>query len=564
MKNFINGHLHVRLPDGTYAEMGALDAPQIDDVHALPNAPWSGEKTKQEIDALAEAIATDDPILVYWTNYFNARRTGKVYQTWVPKFAKNQTSACLKKLDNEGLSCTPSTDTTQGTDDYLNGNHPMFEWINVNYKRNADGTPYPTAAEGSPAYKTYGAVDVGAMQMSFYWNYDTTSNEDYDILTISDMPNEAYGLKPWPECVQADGTVLPWCIGSKYFSGKASDGLLRSQPDLPLEVWTVSHNSMITEYQKKGAGYWGAGAMRNTFQQVFTLIKYATKNSQSVFTGCTSYDVNANSVEEHSEPSNYVIMTTANANKFVVGSTVMIGYNTQGRGAPGANHLCDRVRISAITAVDGTNSKVEFDIPESKYFATTQREISGTSYPVNVVTMQWYSGTTDKVLGKNDGSYLNNTNSKMPYRIQGREYGIGAYIIAADTVMDIIGTADGAEAEYTRRVYVAPRGVAHKTAIADIKANYIMLGDIPSNNGASYYIGDLAFDVTTGCWYPRSTGSSASTGWADQFYTNTNTSGQREYLQCGSLNYGTLAGAAFLYGSNNALSSTYWNIAAAD
>ena len=221
-------------------------------------------------------------------NYFNLRRTGKVYQTKIWKFATNPTSTGEKLLDNAGLEFVPSTDTTEGKDDYLNGNHPMFEWVHCNYKRNDDGTAYPVATEYDSNYATTVAVDVGAMQMSFYWNWDA-SNAEYDLVTISDMPNTKYGLKPWTECKRANGTVLPYCIGSAYVSGVASDGLLRSQPGLKPER-NQSHNNMITNYQKKGKGHWGAGAERNTFQILFNIIKGATKNSQSLFQGCTSYN----------------------------------------------------------------------------------------------------------------------------------------------------------------------------------------------------------------------------------------------------------------------------------
>ena len=56
-------------------------------------------------------------------NYYNIQRTGKIYQTKIWKFATNPTSTGEKLLDNAGLEFVPSTDTTEGKDDYLNGNH---------------------------------------------------------------------------------------------------------------------------------------------------------------------------------------------------------------------------------------------------------------------------------------------------------------------------------------------------------------------------------------------------------------------------------------------------------
>ena len=181
----------------------------------------------------------------YIENCYALRRTGKIYQTKLWKFAANPTSTGEKLLDNSGLVFEPSTDTEEGQDDYLNGQNPLFEWCHVNYIRDDDGAARPIAIEGTDKYKTTGAVDVGAMQMSFWWSWDT-SNAEYDLITISDLPHPELGLKPWVECEKADGTVLPWCIGSAYVSGEASDGLLRSQPNLK-PARNQSHNNMIKE-----------------------------------------------------------------------------------------------------------------------------------------------------------------------------------------------------------------------------------------------------------------------------------------------------------------------------
>ena len=102
-------------------------------------------------------------------NYYALRRTGKVYQTKLWKFAANPTSAGEKLLDNAGLVFEPSTDTEEGQDDYLNGQHSLFEWVHCNYIRDDDGTARPIVIEGNSNYATTGAVYVGAMQMSFWY-----------------------------------------------------------------------------------------------------------------------------------------------------------------------------------------------------------------------------------------------------------------------------------------------------------------------------------------------------------------------------------------------------------
>lgn len=486
-------------------------------------------------------------------NYYNLQRTGKVYQTKIWKFATNPTSTGEKLLDNAGLEFVPSTDTTEGKDDYLNGNHPMFEWVHCNYKRNDDGTAYPVATEYDSNYATTGAVDVGAMQMSFYWNWDA-SNPEYDLVTISDMPNEKYGLKPWTESKRADGTVLPYCIGSAYVSGVASDGLLRSQPGLKPER-NQSHSNMITNYQKKGKGYWGAGAERNTFQILFNIIKGATKNSQSLFQGCTNYNFQYPASIQSADAHTYFPVTNAQAQNILVGSYVSVGYGqlndtkngvNNDRGVTNIHKYADDVKVLRIETLDENNKAVYLDIKTG--FNTTPIKLSDTvNAPITISSMHWWSGTTDTVIGRHDGSPVSNTDGKHAYRVQGREYAVGAYFVASDTVMDF-------QSDYSKKVYIAPKGLAHSSSDATIRSKYTCIGTIPANpdgKGSDYWIGDISVDVNTGGWFPSAKGSSNSQGWADMLYAGgTSTSGTREYLMGGDLWNGSYAGTAYLRARN--------------
>ena len=495
------------------------------------------------------------------------RRTGKVYQTKLWKFAANPTSAGEKLLDNAGLVFEPSTDTEEGQDDYLDGTNPLFEWVNVNYVRDDDGTARPIAIEGSSGYKTEGAVDVGVMQMSFWWKWDT-SNAEYDLITISDTPHPELGLVPWVESVKADGTVLPWCIGSKYISGIASDGLLRSQPGLKPER-NQSHNNMITNYQKKGTGYWGAGACRNTFQIIFTLIKGATKSSQTLFTGVTSHNFQYQAAIESADNHTYFPVTNAQAENILVDTHVSVGYGGNNNGT--ANNDCEQTTIHAYAddvkvlrkeaLSDGANTAIYLDIPEESAFNTQPHVYTETfSAPIMISSMHAWSGATDTVKGRHDGSPVSNTDGKHPYRVQGREYAVGGYIIASDTAALL--NADG-----TRTIYAAEKGVDHSSSESTIKSTYKISGTIPVNsleNVADFWIGDDGFDLDTGTWYPFKQGASNSQGVGDMYYAGGETNNAfREYLQGGYLWNGSDAGASCLY-LGGSLSSTRWVLLGCD
>lgn len=497
----------------------------------------------------------------FLANYYALRRTGKVYQTKLWKFATNPTSTGEKLLDNAGLVFEPSTDTEEGHDDYLNGQNPLFEWCNVNYVRDADGTARPIAIEGSSDYKTEGTVDVGAMQMSFYWKWDA-SNAEYDLITISDLPHPELGLVPWVECVKADGTVMPWCIGSKYTSGTASDGKLRSQPGLKPERMQ-SYNNMITNYQQKGAGYWGAGAEANTFQFIMNAIKGATKNSQTLYAGCTNYSFQYEAAVQSAEAHTYFPVTNSQATNLVVGSSVSVGYGynnngtlTNDRGKDTLHAYADSVKVLSIETLDDNNKAIYLDIPEESAFNTMPHVYTEElSAPIVMSSMHWRSGATDAVLGRHDGSPVSNTNGKYPYRVQGREYAVGGYMVASDTVIDL-------QADFTKKVLVAPKGVPHVTSNDTIRSTYTEIGTIPAaaaGDNADWWVGDAMLDNDTGAWYPSAEGSGSTQGTGDRVYTGgaTATSGMREYLQGGSPSSGSSAGSCYL-NCGSGLGSTSW------
>lgn len=522
------------------------DGPPGKDATVDPTLTKEGEAADAKIVGDKFATLEKEELEKAIENYYAMRRTGKVYQTKLWKTASNPTSAGEKLLDNAGLVFEPSTDTVLGQDDYLNGQNSLFEWVHVNYIRDADGSPRPIAIEGMKEYKTSGSVDVGVMQMSFWWDWDDSA-EEYTLITISDTPHPELKLKPWPECVKADGTVMSWCIGSAYISGISSDDLLRSQPGLPPEV-RQSHNSMLANYAEKGEGYTGAGAVRNLFQIIFIAIKGATKNAQTIYKGTTSYSWQYDASVQRAEKATYFPVTNGQAANILVGSSVYVGYGSNNagtlnkdRGLATMRQYADMARVLRIEDLDENNKAVYLDISEG--FDTTPVQLTEElSSPIIMSSMHWYSGETDKVLGHHDGSPVSNTDGKHPYRVQGREYAVGGYIVAADTVLDF-------QEDYSKDVYIAPRGVAHSSSDATIRETYTKIGNIPAEpDGADWWIGDIAVDVETGGWYPSVKGASDSQGYGDRCYGGgAATSGTREYLQNGYLRGGSSGGPACVY-----------------
>lgn len=221
------------------------------------------------------------------TARYESARTGKVFAIRHKKFAVDPSPIGEKLLDSVGLECTPSTDTVQGKDDFMQ--YLPFQWEHCNYIRDEDdGFARPTAIEGRENYKNSGNVDVGCISATFWWKRVDT-DADYTIY-LSDMPHPELALVPWYEAVKADGSVLPYYIGSAYSSVKGDDGLPRSLPG-GVPLYSQSHNGNIVSYQKKGKGYWGCGNEYITHGAIFSDIKYGTPNIQQFAQGCVGFDV---------------------------------------------------------------------------------------------------------------------------------------------------------------------------------------------------------------------------------------------------------------------------------
>lgn len=501
----------------------------------------SSAKTASEGNASAIAEIKSNELLNGIETYYALRRSGIKYSVQIPKFAANQSSTCTKTGINATLKYVPSTDTDAGTDDYEN--IPLFQWVHVIYKRYSDGAPYPVAIEGTKEYDdllSAGACDVGSMQMSFYVSLDS-SNEAYDTLTISDLPFE--GAVIWSECRRANGDILPWCIGSSYYSSKGDDNLLHSLPNRRPENFQ-SYNNMCDNYPKKGAGYQGAGTERTTFSYIFMTIKGGTKNIQTLFQGCTNYSFQYTCAVAETNVKRVIVTESQGAN-FVIDASVTLGTNS-------SNNDRGNSATFSISKDAKVLSKEKVTINDTDYIAINldlATPITTTTSTL-ISSIHWRSGSTDKVFGHRDGSYVSNTDAKHPFRIQGREYRVGGQDVASDTMFWLTSTG--------RDIYVWPKGTKH---VKNSNTGAIKVGTLPLVNDC--WIGDLTFDPVTGVYWFTVRGKDSGTGLGDYFYAGgTSTNTLREYLIGGLLGHGLYSGFCLVAG--NGLSGAYWLCVAAD
>lgn len=485
------------------------------------------------------------------SNYFALRRNGKVFTTKIYKWETSTSPVGVKMNANENMVAEPSVGRTEGRDDYAQ--YGLFHHFTCNFSVDENGFNHVDALEGQIGFTKYGKVQVGEVTMSAWFGIEDTA--EAVLYHYSDSQTE---LTPYPmkESVNPDGTISPFMIHAKYAAGDidgvpySSKGLAPANGCQATQARNpVSYTGMITYMHKLGGHYCGTTSWDLFYRQLMMIIKYATTHSQSIMAGCTSYsNQNQNLVEETGVMR--VVLTKAQAAGYVIGSYVSIG-------DVGSNTNRDRyfsyihnkaysVKVTKIEDVDDSNAAVYVDAPEA--FDTTL-----TTW---ITTMPWHSGATDEVAGS-DGSPNSNTNGKDPYKIQGIETCIGAYEVLGNVVMDIVTGADGNPA---RDVYVCEDASTLSSNIATVRANYKKAIAQVAYTAASWkYITEETTDPNLGIMIPTKVGGGSTTGFADGLYTDTGTSGQREWLALGSLNRGASAGLWFLV-ADVGCSYAYWTI----
>lgn len=483
------------------------------------------------------------------SNFFALRRTGKVYTTRIYKYDTSTSPTGVKMNDNEGLVRKPSTNTVIGQDDYREIG--VFMHFPCNFTVDNKGFNHVTALQGQPDFKKTGKVDVGEVTMSAW--VGITDNPEYVDYHYSDSPNEAIGLRPMGESINPDGTISPFMIHGKYGAGDI-DGVPYSSAGLILANGSqkggkpVSYTGLIAYMRKKGSMYVGTTNWDLFYKQLMMIILYATTNSRSVMTGCNSYTSQEMATVAETGVTR-VILPKAKANNYIVGSYVSvgdIGSNTnKDRYYAYMHNLAYDVKILKIEPVDDTNSAIYLDT-----------EPFNTTLTTCISTMPWRTGSTDSVLGS-DGSPFSNTDNKNPFKIQGIETGYGAYEVLSNVFMDIVTDEDGTP---KRDVYICMDASLLTTDMNAAKTRYKKVAAQVTYTAASWkYISKCFVDPALGIMVPTETKAGSTTGFCNGLYTDSGTSGQREWLSLGSLSDGTVYGLWFL-SANNGVGGAYWLI----
>lgn len=509
--------------------------------------PLASEPTLERCATALETLAGQTTDLVHnGTEYTNivdwlaSRRDKKRYTVIEPRYADSSSSVCTRAGDAYGLSCTPATATTEGVDGFANESvcehHDCNAWLDSNGKMHV----YAIRGQDNNFSLTPGLsptnvqMDVCVLTPILYYSFTQTDFTNIHSWSTSQLD----GMHPQPGAFYADGDARGYMLYAKYAGGKDSNGKLRSASGLPLWNRNMSHNAVHTAGAARGTGYSGKTIVDDWYVKSMLMLKYGTKNSQTVFAGCSSYNLQYALAKDETSVQR-VILTDAQAANLLVGSYVMLGSATSAPDRNNANaySVFDASKILSKEALTGDDVGYT-----AVYIDTTAFNAVAGTY---LSTAPYYSGYCDSVLGS-DGSPISRTSGKEPFVIQGIECMVGAYEVLADVIL---------KGSPTQEVWVCYDSEDYDTSIT---SDYVKVGEFTGTASADNWTKEFLY--AGGLLLPQGSGADSSKGIGDPWYLPAASSSLYEWLGVGTLSNGACGGLSHVRGGNG-LSSAFWHIA---
>jgi hypothetical protein len=261
-------------------------------------------------------------------------------------------------------------------------------------------------------------------------------------------------------------------------------------------------------------------------------LRHFNLENSAICEGCQSYDYSP-VVAVAETGATRVLLTTANAANFQVGSNVSIG----------------TARANNVRTI---LSKEEIEVEGTTYVALNlDGEAFDTETSQKVFTMPWNSGNTENLPGHKDGACYSLTAGRNPLRVQGVEMMSGAYDIGLDPLYNVTNFANS-KGDYA--VYECRNS---ENLSGSITANYEDIGIVYEQMPQGWNYPKKFVRTSRAVLFPEVLGGSTSTYFKSGFH-GTYSAGVRCPWRCGSLAYGAAAGLAFESGYY-APSGSNWN-----
>ena len=508
--------------------------------------------SKAEVDALFAEwwkiqynpdLFTKSEMLERW--FGNVLVDTRVHGVTTPRYSKSTSMIGELTDDSTGLVCTPSTESTAGSDPFAH--LPQFWCLEVSAEKNTDGshTIYYVEHIDDTSDVRSGEHLCWVLQKNTYKR--EYQDKDYKYLKTRCTP--APGYKRWKEGTDRTGKVHEYMAHPKYYAGIDADGGITCGTGLK-PVNRTSHQTGVTRWRGRGAQYSGASGSLVKFLDAMVRLKYGRKGNSGKIEGCVNYNyqytvaVSETSVER-------VILTKEQAANLLVGSAVMLGIQSGSDRNTASNYsIFDGKLITAIETV--TIEEKEYSAVYVDNGGKTFDTTAGSTY---LSTSPYYSGWNDNVLGR-DGSRYSPTSGKEPGMIQGVEFMNGSYLIVSDELWQWSTDADGNYNFDCFKCYDQSKvGSAINENYEQITGAHLVY---PAGTGGAWtYITDNIIDDDV-LWPEATIATGSGVGVGAGFYRYPAASGVRAAWCFGPLHNGGY-GSVSCRSSNGWVSSAYWN-----
>ena len=508
--------------------------------------------SKAEVDALFAEwwkiqynpdLFTKSEMLERW--FGNVLVDTRVHGVTTPRYSKSTSMIGELTDDSTGLVCTPSTESTAGSDPFAH--LPQFWCLEVSAEKNTDGshTIYYVEHIDDTSDVRSGEHLCWVLQKNTYKR--EYQDKDYKYLKTRCTP--APGYKRWKEGTDRTGKVHEYMAHPKYYAGIDADGGITCGTGLK-PVNRTSHQTGVTRWRGRGAQYSGASGSLVKFLDAMVRLKYGRKGNSGQIEGCVNYNyqytvaVSETSVER-------VILTKEQAANLLVGSAVMLGIQSGSDRNTASNYsIFDGKLITAIETV--TIEEKEYSAVYVDNGGKTFDTTAGSTY---LSTSPYYSGWNDNVLGR-DGSRYSPTSGKEPGMIQGVEFMNGSYLIVSDELWQWSTDADGNYNFDCFKCYDQSKvGSAINENYEQITGAHLVY---PAGTGGAWtYITDNIIDDDV-LWPEATIATGSGVGVGAGFDRIPAASGVRAAWCFGNLNNGG-NGSVSCRNSNNWVSNANWN-----
>ena len=488
-------------------------------------------------------LFTKSEMLERW--FGNVLVDTRVHGVTTPRYSKSTSMIGELTDDSTGLVCTPSTESTAGSDPFAH--LPQFWCLEVSAEKNTDGshTIYYVEHIDDTSDVRSGEHLCWVLQKNTYKR--EYQDKDYKYLKTRCTP--APGYKRWKEGTDRTGKVHEYMAHPKYYAGIDADGGITCGTGLK-PVNRTSHQTGVTRWRGRGAQYSGASGSLVKFLDAMVRLKYGRKGNSGQIEGCVNYNyqytvaVSETSVER-------VILTKEQAANLLVGSAVMLGIQSGSDRNTASNYsIFDGKLITAIETV--TIEEKEYSAVYVDNGGKTFDTTAGSTY---LSTSPYYSGWNDNVLGR-DGSRYSPTSGKEPGMIQGVEFMNGSYLIVSDELWQWSTDADGNYNFDCFKCYDQSKvGSAINENYEQITGAHLVY---PAGTGGAWtYITDNIIDDDV-LWPEATIATGSGVGVGAGFDRSPAASGVRAAWCFGNLNNGG-NGSVSCRNSNNWVSNANWN-----